>query len=235
MIDDKHILVVDDDRRIRELLKRFLLENNYRVTTAEDAAAARSIMSALMFDLIILDVMMPGENGFTLTRAIREGSTPCQRAIPIMLLTARADADDRIEGLSEGADDYLPKPFEPQELLLRVGAILRRSNMAPLRVETDGPLRFGTCTFRPEITLLEKDGDTVHLTAGEAALLKTLATDPGVPFARGVLLERIGAAASEERAVDVQITRLRRKIEEDPKRPRHIQTVRGEGYMLIVY
>ena len=128
MIDDRHILVVDDDRRIRELLKRFLLEHNYRVTTAEDAAGARSIMSALMFDLIILDVMMPGEDGFSLTRAIRDGATPCGRTTPIVLLTARADADDRIEGLSEGADDYLPKPFEPQELLLRVGAILRRSD-----------------------------------------------------------------------------------------------------------
>ncbi len=219
-----HILVVDDDDRIRDLLARFLRERDLRVSTASDGEAALKLADQMQFDLVILDVMMPGLDGFEVTSRLREdGQTP------ILLLTARGEPEDRIKGLSLGADDYLAKPFEPEELILRVQAILRRS-----LPQMHGPdaVRFGNWRYDLIGSQLEHDGQPVRLTGGEAALLSALATKPGETVSRAALAER-AAGESGERAVDVQITRLRRKIETDPKAPIHIQTVRGEGYKLI--
>jgi two-component system phosphate regulon response regulator OmpR len=219
--DSAHILVVDDDDRIRSLLKRFLQERGYRVSTAPDAAKALSTLNSLAFDILVLDVMMPGMDGFELTEAIRsKGDTP------ILLLTARGEAEDRIRGLSLGADDYLSKPFEPEELVLRINAILRRakpSNASIIRV------LFGEWSFDLTREALTRDSKPVRLTGGETALLAALAATPGQAVSRLTLSERTGGG---ERAVDVQVTRLRRKIETDPKEPLHLQTVRGEGYRL---
>lgn len=229
---DAHILIVDDDARIRKLLKRFLMKNGYLVTAAQDAAQARRLLAGLDFDLIILDVMMPGEDGFSLTRALRK-----MRQTPIMLLTAKGETDDRITGLEIGADDYLPKPFEPRELLLRAAAILRRVPAAELtqpKYLTLGGLRYDT-----ERAELWQGNAPLRLTNSEQALLKRLAASAGQPVSRIELIEDLGrggnAEESEnsERAIDVQITRLRRKIEADPKSPRFLQTVRGAGYMLV--
>ena len=219
-----HILVVDDDDRIRALLAQFLRERDFRVSTAPDGQAALQLADPMQFDLVILDVMMPGLDGFSVTEKLREASQT-----PILLLTARGEPADRIKGLSLGADDYLPKPFEPEELILRVQAILRRS-LPKLR----GPqsVLFGEWRFDLDAGRLERDGEPVRLTGGEALLLAALATQPGETVSRTALAERAGGEAGE-RAVDVQITRLRRKIEADPKAPLHIQTVRGEGYKLI--
>ena len=219
-----HILVVDDDDRIRDLLAQFLRERDLRVSTAPDGEAALKLADQMQFDLVILDVMMPGLDGFEVTEKLRE-----QDQTPILLLTARGEPADRIKGLSLGADDYLPKPFEPEELILRVQAILRRT-LPKLR----GPqaVEFGPWRFDLDASRLERDGEPVRLTGGEAALLATLAAQPGETVSRAALAERAGGEAGE-RAVDVQITRLRRKIEADPKAPLHIQTVRGEGYKLI--
>ena len=217
-----HLLVVDDDDRIRDLLKRFLTENGFTVTTAADAMRARALLSALDFDLMILDVMMPGEDGFSLTRSIRTDSQA-----PILLLTARDLPEDRIEGLRLGADDYLAKPFEPEELVLRIEAILRRARPpeAPMRIS------FGDCWFDSHAGELRRDGDVVRLSAGETALLAALAERPGEVVSRTELAERTNAG--QERSVDVQVTRLRRKIESDPREPVHLQTVRGSGYRLV--
>ena len=219
---DAHLLVIDDDDRIRSLLKRFLSEHGYRVSTAQDAAHARGLMTTLDFDLLIVDVMMPGESGFDLVSAIRRRSR-----LPILLLTARDMPEDRIEGLRRGADDYLPKPFEPEELLLRVDAILRRA--AP----TSNALvvTFGPCRFDVERGELTREGALVRLTSAEAALLSALAARPGEVIARADLAR--GTLAGQERSVDVQVTRLRRKIEHDPREPAHLQTVRGAGYKLV--
>jgi two-component system phosphate regulon response regulator OmpR len=219
-----HILVVDDDDRIRTLLARFLRERDLRVSTAADGQAALQLAEQMQFDLVILDVMMPGLDGFEVTTRLRE-----RDQTPILLLTARGEPEDRIKGLSLGADDYLAKPFEPEELVLRVQAILRRA-MPQMR----GPeaVCFGQWRYDLVASQLERNGDTVRLTGGEAALLSALATQPGSTVSRMALAERAGGDTGE-RAVDVQITRLRRKIEEDPKAPLHIQTVRGEGYKLI--
>ncbi len=217
----RHLMVVDDDDRIRELLKEFLARAGFRVTTAPDAAAARRLLSLLDFDLLVLDVMMPGEDGLSLTRWIRG-----DRPTPVLILTARGMADDRIAGLAAGADDYLPKPFEPQELLLRIEAILRRSSpppAAPTRV------RLGDHAFDLERGELRLGDRLVRLTEGEAKLLKRLASAPHTP------IDRIDLELDDEasgRGVDVQVTRLRRKIEADPRNPRYLQTVRGVGYML---
>ncbi len=219
-----HILVVDDDDRIRDLLARFLRERDLRVSTAPDGEAALQLADQMQFDLVILDVMMPGLDGFEVTSRLREeGQTP------ILLLTARGEPADRIKGLSLGADDYLAKPFEPEELILRVQAILRRS-----LPQIHGPdaVRFGDWRYDLVSSQLERDGQPVRLTGGEAALLSALAVKPGDTVSRSALADRAGGE-SGERAVDVQITRLRRKIEADPKAPIHIQTVRGEGYKLI--
>ena len=217
-----HLLVIDDDDRIRTLLKRFLSEHGYRVSAAADAEHARALMTALDFDLLIVDVMMPGENGFDLTTAIRNRSR-----LPILLLTARDLPEDRIEGLRRGADDYLPKPFEPEELLLRVDAILRRA-APPL---ASAPVEFGACRFDPGRGELTREGEVVRLTSAEAALLTALAARPGKVISRADLAG--GAFAGQERSVDVQVTRLRRKIEADPRQPVHLQTVRGAGYKLV--
>ncbi|WP_134725173.1 response regulator [Paracoccus luteus] len=228
---DAHILVVDDDERIRTLLRRFLMRNGFFVTTARDAAQARRLLSGLEFDLIVLDVMMPGEDGFSLTRDLRKRSLT-----PILLLTARGETDDRITGLESGADDYLPKPFEPRELLLRIAAILRRIPAAEARGPKYlalGPLRYDA--GKGELT----QGDThIRLTGSEQTLMRRLADTPGEPVSRAALIEELGrdpdgGGENSERAIDVQITRLRRKLEPDPREPRFLQTVRGTGYMLV--
>jgi two-component system, OmpR family, phosphate regulon response regulator OmpR len=219
-----HLLIVDDDTRIRTLLQRYLSENGYRVTAAKDAAEARQLMTSLDFDFIVLDVMMPGEDGFALTKAIRETSR-----VPILLLTARGETGDRIEGLERGADDYLAKPFEPRELLLRIATILRRSG-TPVEVVKQ-IMQLGTCRFDAERGELTRDGKPVKLTSAELQLMRVLAANPGQTFSRSDLSERMGAVL--ERTVDVQITRLRRKIENDPKLPLYLQTVRGVGYVLM--
>lgn len=219
-----HVLVVDDDTRIRTLLQRYLSENGYRVTVAKDAAEARQLMGSLDFDFIVLDVMMPGEDGFALTKAIREKSH-----VPILLLTARGEAGDRIQGFERGADDYLAKPFEPRELLLRIATILRRAGtpVEPVRQV----IHLGTCRFDADRGELSRDGKPVKLTSAELQLMRVLAANPGQNFSRSDLSQRMGAVL--ERTVDVQITRLRRKIENDPKLPLYLQTVRGVGYVLM--
>ncbi|GJL97983.1 MAG: DNA-binding response regulator [Hyphobacterium sp.] len=221
-ISDSHILVVDDDDRIRDLLKKFLSKRKFRVSTAADAAKAQARMRSMDFDLIVLDVMMPGMDGFELTEAVREN-----RDTPILLLTARGEAEDRIRGLSLGADDYLAKPFEPEELVLRINAILRRARPAGAEHKK---VRFGRFQFELGNGALT-DGETrLRLTGGEETLLKALARDVGQTVSRYDLCELTGGG---ERAVDVQMTRLRRKIESDPRQPVHLQTIRGEGYKLI--
>jgi len=223
-VEDPHLLVVDDDERLRSLLQRYLTSNGYRVTAAADAAGARSLMKSFAFDLLVLDVMMPGESGFDLTKFVREGS-----AVPILILTARGEADDRIKGLELGADDYLPKPFEPRELLLRVNALLRRA--APPATMAHAEVRMGEAVYDPERGQLRRKGKPVHLTSSESALLKLFAANAGRSFSRTDLCTRLGVAL--ERSIDVQVTRLRRKIEEDPKLPLYLQTVRGVGYVLV--
>jgi two-component system phosphate regulon response regulator OmpR len=191
--DAPHLLVVDDDDRIRTLLKRYLSENGFRTSTASNAEEARTLMSGVDFDLLILDVMMPGESGFDLTKSVRAASN-----VPILLLTARGLPEDRIEGLERGADDYLSKPFEPRELLLRVNALLRRARPVPMSRQE---LTFGDCTFSLGRGELRRDGELVKLTAGEAALLKALAQKPGEPISRQALAEQTSTAM--ERSVDV--------------------------------
>ena len=228
---DTHLLVVDDDERIRALLGRFLRKNGYMVTMARDAAQARRLLAGLDFDLIVLDVMMPGEDGLALTRHLRT-----RLDTPILLLTAKGETEDRIAGLESGADDYLAKPFEPRELLLRIGAILRRVPVVELaqpKFLTLGALRYDS--DKGELW----NGDApLRLTGTETALLRRLAASRGQPVSRAALIEDLGRGSSEdengERAIDVQITRLRRKIEPDPREPRFLQTVRGTGYMLVV-
>ena len=218
-----HILVVDDDARLASLLKQYLSDNGYRVTVAETADIARKKMGGLAFDLMVLDRMMPGEDGLTLAKSIRADQI-ASKTKPILMLTAMADSGDRIDGLEAGVDDYLTKPFEPRELLLRIEAILRRSGQ-----ETVSDIRFGEFAFNVTKGELTRAGGVINLTSSEQILLKTLAATPGVPISRDNLSLSSGA---QGRAVDVQITRLRRKIEEDPKLPRYLQTVRGEGYVL---
>ena len=219
-----HILVVDDDQRLRTLLWRFLNEQGYMVTTAATAAEARARLESLEFDLLILDVMMPGEDGIAFTASLRSGD-----AIPILLLTARGEPEDRIKGLEAGADDYLAKPFEPRELLLRVNNILRRVERAP--VQLSGRVSMGEFEFDLERLELRGGGGPVKLTGSEATLLKTLAIHAGSILSRQELARQSGITGSE-RTVDVQVTRLRRKLEKDPKEPRYLQTVWGEGYVL---
>ncbi len=217
----RHLLVVDDDDRLRGLLKEYLNRAGFRVTTARDAAAARRLLDSLAFDLLVLDVMMPGEDGFSLTRWVRGRS-----ATPILILTARGLAGDRIEGLTLGADDYLGKPFDPQELVLRIEAILRR---AGARAATPR-LSLGAYAFDLERGQLLEGDTPVRLTEGETKLLKRLAQSAHMPIDRIELMDESDDGVG--RAVDVQVTRLRRKIEPDPQAPRYLQTVRGIGYML---
>jgi two-component system, OmpR family, phosphate regulon response regulator OmpR len=220
---EPHLLIVDDDARLRELLRRYLSESGFRITTATDAADARRHLASFAFDLVVLDVMLPGENGLALTRDLHR---ECR--LPVLLLTAMAEPEDRVNGLEQGADDYLSKPFEPRELVLRIRNLLQR------RPAQDAPpreIRFGGCRFDRARSELFRGSEIVHLTAAETALLAGLA-------------ERLGEAVSREelslsaqfsgnvRNVDVQMTRLRRKIERDPRFPRYLQTVRGTGYVL---
>ncbi|MGV1014596.1 MAG: response regulator [Methyloceanibacter sp.] len=215
-----HILVVDDDSRIRDLLARYLHDHGFRVTTAVDAASARATMRSLSFDLLILDVMMPQESGLDFARSLRSESQ-----VPILMLTARAEPEQRIEGLETGVDDYLAKPFDPRELLLRVSNVLRRGGPAPT-----GEVRMGDFIFHISRGELKRDGDTIRLTERERDLLRYFAQRPGMPVSRHELAK--GADSGGERAVDVQINRLRRKIENDPANPVYLQTVRGKGYIL---
>ncbi|WP_424987952.1 response regulator [Microbulbifer sp. S227A] len=226
---DAHLLIVDDDERIRDLLRKFLIRHGFLVTAARDAAHARRILSGLDFDLIVMDVMMPGEDGVTLTRSLRE-----TLATPILLLTARGETENRISGLEAGADDYLAKPFEPKELLLRINAILRRMPETPAGDTVPKILHLGPIRYDIERGEMWQGDDLVRLTATESQLMKIFSACPGEPVSRNKLVEDLGRdrGQAQERAVDVQITRLRRKIETDPKQPRYLQTVRGAGYML---
>jgi len=226
--DAPHVLVVDDDRRLRQLVASYLGRNGYRVTTAACAADARAQLASLAFELIVLDVMMPGENGFEFAETLRETSD-----IPILMLTARGEAADRVRGLEAGVDDYLAKPYEPKELLLRIGSILRRVRApAPAAPSEDEPcLRFGAFTLFPERGELRKGEDMVRLTDREREILRLLAATPGVSVSREALAGPGGGG--QERTIDVQITRLRRKLEADPANPLYLQTARGAGYKLV--
>jgi two-component system phosphate regulon response regulator OmpR len=223
---ERHLLVVDDDNRIRTLLREYLMRAGFRVSIASDAATADRMLEVFEFDLLVLDVMMPGEDGFALTRRLRARAGSAGRT-PILILTARGTGDDRIEGLSLGADDYLAKPFEPKELLLRIEAILRRAGPREI-VPTSVSL--GDCQFDTERGELSREGALVRLTEAEVQLLRTLASSANVAVDRQDLIAEGGDATG--RAVDVQVTRLRRKIEPDPTNPRYLQTVRGVGYRL---
>ncbi len=226
---DAHLLIVDDDERIRDLLKKFLMRNGFLVTAARDAAHARRVLSGLDFDMIVMDVMMPGEDGVSLTRALRETHNT-----PILLLTARGETEHRIAGLEAGADDYLAKPFEPKELLLRINSILRRMPETTAQDTASKILHLGPIRYDIERGEMWQGESPVRLTATESQLMKIFSTKPGEPISRAKLVEDLGRdkGQAQERAVDVQITRLRRKIEQDPKQPRYLQTVRGAGYML---
>jgi two-component system phosphate regulon response regulator OmpR len=218
-----HLLVVDDDKRIRTLLSRYLGDNGFRVTNAANAAEARRRLTGLAFDLLIVDVMMPGEDGLALTRSLRETSN-----VPILVLTARSEAESRIRGLEFGADDYLAKPFEPRELVLRINNILKRG--APPTKPLIEQIRFGPFTFNREHLELRRGNDMVHLTDRERQIMAIFAAAPGATVPRADLIA--GENTAGERTVDVQINRLRRKIEADPANPVYLQTVRGIGYRL---
>ncbi len=226
MTDIPHILIVDDDSRLRALLHRYLTENKFRVTGASDSKEARERLSNLQFDLIVLDVMMPGETGLDLTHSLR-----CHSQIPILLLTAMSEPEDRILGLESGADDYLPKPFEPRELLLRIRTILRRVNETPTNPVDQNIFRFGFFHFNLYERRLIHGGTTIPLTESETALLEAFVAAPGKILTREDLLNS-QAVKGNLRTVDVQINRLRRKLEIDPKFPRYLQTIRGHGYVL---
>jgi len=228
MAEDAHILVVDDDARLRVLLSRYLAGEGFRVTTAETASEARDKLRFMHPDMLVLDVMMPGESGLTLTEALRrdQGSD-----VPVLLLTARGTPEDRIAGFEAGADDYLGKPFEPRELVLRIRALLRRAP-TPVQEVPRGPVQLGALSFdlgRGELTGPEGN---IRLTGGEAALLVALARKPNEVLSREEIGAALGMDDSGERAIDVQVTRLRRKVETDPREPRFLHTVRGRGYVL---
>jgi two-component system phosphate regulon response regulator OmpR len=220
-----HLLVVDDDNRIRDLLIRYLGSHGFRVTAAADAADARRQIAGMAFDLLIIDVMMSGESGLDLTQSLRQSLD-----VPILMLTARSETEQRIEGLESGADDYLPKPFEPRELLLRISNILKRGSLPPIpEIEF---VRFGPFTFHIPRGVLKRGDEVIRVTERERDLLRIFAGRPGETVQRHELLTATGT--SSERTVDVQINRLRRKIEADPSNPIHLQTVRGIGYRLLV-
>jgi two-component system phosphate regulon response regulator OmpR len=226
--DPAHILVVDDDARLRALLQRFLTEQGFRVSTAENAATARAALADMAFDLLVLDVMMPGETGLELTAALRaEG-----QEVPILMLTARGAPDDRIAGLEQGVDDYLAKPFDPRELALRIRTILRRATPAPTAPQSLAPMQIGNRWFDIERAELRGPDGIIRLTGGEAALMQALARRAGEILSREDIGEALGTPDAGERAIDVQVTRLRRKVEPDPREPRFIQTIRHRGYVL---
>jgi two-component system, OmpR family, phosphate regulon response regulator OmpR len=228
MADDAHILVVDDDARLRGLLSRYLAGAGFRVTTADNAADARTKLRVINPDLMVLDVMMPGESGLSMTEALRQEHG---HDLPVLMLTARGTPEDRIAGFEAGADDYLPKPFEPRELVLRIRAMLRRAP-APAPEAPPGRLTLGELSFDPVRGELTGPDGIVRLTGGEGALLTALARKPGEVLSREEIAAALGTEESGERAIDVQVTRLRRKIEVDAREPRFLHTVRGRGYVL---
>jgi two-component system phosphate regulon response regulator OmpR len=219
-----HILVVDDDTRLRRLISKYLKDQGFMVTASASASDARQVLTSLQFDLLVLDVMMPGEDGMSLAQYLKESS-----GVPILMLTAMDDAKDRIRGLEHGVDDYMGKPFEPRELLLRINAILRR--VPPPDDDRANELQFGECKYDLARNVLTRDGASVHLTAAEADLLRVLVQNANEPVERDELCQ-VGTGTNNPRTIDVQVTRLRRKIETDPRQPRYLQTVRGTGYLL---
>lgn len=220
-----HILVVDDDDRLRNLLRRFLLENDLLVSTAKSAEEAKHLLKLFAFDLLVLDVMMPGESGLSLTQEIRKTST-----VPVLMLTAMGEVENRISGLESGADDYLTKPFEPRELLLRIRNILKR--LPVLEEEEKHIIRLGLCSYDTKEEALFRDGNKVRLTPAESVLMKIFAERAGQILSREEVTKKTGEE-NNPRTIDVQITRLRSKIENDPKVPRYLQTIRGKGYILL--
>jgi len=219
-----HALVVDDDQRIRDLLSRYLMSNGFRVTPADSAAAARAAMRVMAFDVIVLDVMMPGEGGLEFARSLKS-----EMDIPICMLTAQSESEHRILGLEAGVDDYVPKPFEPRELLLRLKNILRRS---PAPEEEDAEIQMGDMVFQIDRGELRRGSEVIKITERERDLLRQFCRQPGVCIARHELAS--DDSTGSERAIDVQINRLRRKIEADPSNPNFLQTVRGKGYILYI-
>ncbi len=217
-----HLLVIDDDTRIRALLSKYLQDQGFYISTAKDAADARQAMQEFVFDLLIMDVMMPGETGLTLASTLRQHSR-----VPILMLSAMGEADDRISGLESGVDDYMVKPFEPRELLLRIHSILRRS----ATLAAQNTVRIGEWTFDSTKHFLTRGDESIALTQSESNLLQLLATHINQPLSREKLAE-LSSGTINERSIDVQITRLRQKLEPDPKKPRYLQTLRGEGYIL---
>jgi two-component system phosphate regulon response regulator OmpR len=224
--ESAHILLVDDDARLRALLSRFLTENGFRVTMAQTAAEARDKLRFMEFDLMVLDVMMPGETGLSLTGDLRGERAP---TLPILLLTARGAPEDIVAGFEAGADDYLGKPFDPRVLLARIRAMLRRAQPAPVQA---GPLQLGRAIFDAARAELVGPDSRVRLTGAELSLLSALAARPHEILSREALAAALGLDDVNERAIDVQVTRLRRKLEEDPREPRFLHTVRGKGYVL---
>ncbi len=225
MADQAHILVIDDDTRLRDLLQRYLTEEGFRVTTAADAAEARKKIQAMQFDLLIVDIMMPGESGLDLTRDIRQTGS-----VPILMLTAMGETQARIDGLEAGADDYLGKPFEPRELVLRIQSILRRTP-AEAEVETPSQVSLGDAMFDLNRQTLYRGSKAVRLTSTEVLLLTSLASEAGRIMSRRELAVKCDLSGGD-RNIDVQVTRLRRKIEPDSRVPQYLHTVRGRGYVL---
>ncbi len=219
-----HILLVDDDRRIRELLTAYLKSNGFLVTAASNAAEARKALEGLAFDIIILDIMMPGENGFDFAAFLRSDGN----SVPVLMLSARSDVADRIQGLANGSDDYLGKPFEPEELLLRLRNLLRRSQPSPEKITA---VKFGDCVFEIENGTLTKLKEPVWLTGREKEIMRLLAATPGEPVMRALLQPE--GVSDDARAIDVQMNRLRQKIENNPANPVYLQTMRGQGYCLF--
>ena len=226
MEEKNHILVIDDDNRLRRLLHQYLKENGFIVSEAANPEEARKMMDSFLFDILILDVMMPGENGFCFAKSLREKGIQ----VPILMLTAMGELQDRIEGLESGVDDYLSKPFDPKELLLRLNSILRRAAMVPEKEKT-GVLSFGSCLYDVDRAELSSEGHSIPLTQVERDLLRVLVDNLGKEVSRLDLAMQTGT--ENERTVDVQINRLRKKIEQSPKNPRYLQTVRGKGYILL--
>jgi len=225
-LERPHVLVVDDDRKLRQLIGRYLEQNGFIITEAENAAMARSLLDLLTFDVMVLDIMMPGEDGISLTQSLQESGFKT----PILLLTAKSEAESRIAGFEAGADDYLPKPFEPRELALRLSAILRRTEAQPAK-NKDLSLSFDGWVYDASRQLLMRGDDVQNLTKAEATLLNIMGPKTGKAFSRSELAH-LAQMDGQERTIDVQVTRLRRKLEPDAKKPRYLLTVRGEGYVL---